>query len=54
MPHNTAVLGDPAAQPSIIEWGRVALPRYEETLVPLRLSTQTPKSDDERWLPLPA
>lgn len=47
VPHNTAVLATSAAAQRIIEGPCVALLEYEETLVPLRLSTRTPKSDDE-------
>jgi hypothetical protein len=41
------VLATSAAAQRIIEGPCVALLEYEETLVPLRLSTHTPKNDDE-------
>jgi major vault protein len=47
VPHNTAVLATSAAAQRIIEGPCVTLLEYEETLVPLRLSTGTPKSDDD-------
>ena len=47
VPHNTAVLATSAAAQRIIEGPCVALLEYEETLVPLQLSTHTPKTDEE-------
>ena len=46
VPHNTAVLATSAAAQRVIEGPCVTLLEYEETLVPLRLSTGTPKSDE--------
>jgi major vault protein len=46
VPHNTAVLATSAAAQRVIEGPCVTLLEYEETLVPLGLSTGTPKSDD--------
>ena len=47
VPHNTAVLATSAAAQRVIEGPCVALLEYEETLVPLRLSTGTPKDDED-------
>ncbi len=47
VPHNTAALATSAAAQRIIEGPCVTLLEYEETLVPLKLSTGTPKDDDE-------
>ena len=46
VPHNTAVLATTASGQRVIEGPCVTLLEYEETLVPLRLSTGTPKSDE--------
>lgn len=46
VPHNTAVLATSAAAQRVIEGPCVTLLEYEETLVPLRLSTGTPKGDE--------
>lgn len=46
VPHNTAVLATTASGQRVIEGPCVTLLEYEETLVPLRLSTGTPKTDD--------
>lgn len=45
VPHNTAVLATSAAAQRVIEGPCVELLDYEETLVPLSLSTGTPKGD---------
>ena len=45
VPHNTAVLATSAAGQRVIEGPCVTLLEYEENLVPLRLSTDTPKDD---------
>lgn len=50
VPHNTAVLATSAAAQRVIEGPCVALLEYEETLVPLRLSTGTPKDDEDPLL----
>jgi major vault protein len=46
VPHNTAVLATTASGQRVIEGPCVTLLEYEETLVPLRLSTGTPKNDE--------
>ncbi len=46
VPHNTAILATTAAGQRVIEGPCVTLLEYEETLVPLHLSTATPKSDE--------
>jgi len=47
VPHNTAVLATSAAGQRVIEGPCVTLLEYEENLVPLKLSTGTPKEDNE-------
>ena len=47
VPHNTAVLATSAAGQRVIEGPCVTLLEYEENLVPLRLSTNTPKEDSD-------
>ena len=46
VPHNTAVLAASADGHRVIEGPCVELLEYEETLVPMTLSTGTPKTDD--------
>jgi hypothetical protein len=48
VPHNTAIMATSAAAQRIIEGPCVTLLEYEETLVPLRLSTGTPKADEDQ------
>ena len=47
VPHNTAVLATSAAGQRVVEGPCVTLLEYEENLVPLKLSTGTPKDDDD-------
>lgn len=47
VPHNTAVLATSAAGQRVIEGPCVTLLEYEENLVPLKLSTGTPKDDSD-------
>ena len=47
VPHNTAVLATSAAGQRVIEGPCVTLLEYEENLVPLKLSTSTPKEDSD-------
>lgn len=47
VPHNTAVLATSAAGQRVIEGPCVTLLEYEENLVPLKLSTGTPKGDEQ-------